>query len=167
MASNSQTLPHRQAATTVTADSITPGGPPPQLPGNNVNDLPVPLMVPHGGTDDSSAVSTANDVSTLGSASATQRSMRFNTASNLIHIKAAVSNVLFRNIKFISCKEDLRFSTDKTSIAQIILTTINVPPSTNLQATCWDQIRNRVPELLNRKRTITTNALKNRFEGKH
>lgn len=162
-------LPHRGPSISHTTEQIIGVVPTPTqpVPPVTITQVPLPLLVPNGTTDDSSAVSTANDVSTLGSASATQQRMNFDTLSNMVHIKGAVCNVLFRSIKFISCKWDLMYSTDKNSIAQIILTTISVPACTNLQATCWDQIRHRVPEYLNRKRTTTTNALKTRFEGKH
>ena len=164
---NTSVLPHRGASIRLTAEQIRGMVPTPTQPVPPVNVAQVPLLVQNGITDDSSAVFTANDFSTLGSASATQQRIRFDTLSNMVHIKGAVYNVLFRSIKFISCKSDLMYSTDKNSIAQIILTTINVTACNTLQATCWDQIRHRVPAFLNRKRTTTTNALRNRFEGKH
>ena len=162
-------LPHRGPSISHTTEQIIGVVPTPTqpVPPVTITQVPLPLLVPNGTTDDSSAVSTVNDVSTLGSASATQQRMNFDTLSNMVHIKGAVYNVLFRSIKFISCKSDLMYSTEKNSIAQIILTTINVTACNTLQATCWDQIRHRVPAFLNRKRTTTTNALKTRFEGKH
>ena len=168
MPSPADVLPHRATSARIMAAQIRNMLPSPTRPVViNTANVPLALVVPTVPTDESATATTpTNDVSTLGSASANQRIVRFDTISNRAHIKNVVCNVLFRNIKFIACKGDLMYSTDKNLIAQIILTTISIPDSANVGATCWDQIRHRIPEYLNRKRTTTTNALKSRFEGK-
>ena len=89
----------------------------------------------------------------------------FKTQGTLYLVKMAVTKQLFHKYKFITNKGDLDFSTDKTSIPQLILANINVPPDPLAQIECWAQIKYFVPVYMNRKRTSVTLALRNKFKG--
>ena len=89
----------------------------------------------------------------------------FNTHANRINIKQAVKKVLFPKIKFLGSKNDLEYSVDTNSIAQIILTSLNLPESHNTRNVCWIQVRHLISEYLNLKRTSVVHAMKQKFNG--
>ena len=152
----------RAASVSVTAQQLNTI---PPRPTQRVQQNDIPLLIAN--TQNNATVTDAivNDGSSLSTAASSPHYTVFNTESNRRYIKDAVNNVLFHRMKFISSRTDLMYSTDKHSIAQIILTSINVPSDPTTQCTCWAQIRHLIPAMLNRKRTTVTFAIKKKFEG--
>ena len=89
----------------------------------------------------------------------------FSSKGNLYLVKNVVCTHLFPKIKFVTAKQDLDYSMNEHSIAQIILTNLNIPHEPRVQMHCWAQIRFHVPVYMNRRRTAVTFALRNKFKG--
>ena len=89
----------------------------------------------------------------------------FNTHANWINIKQAVKKVLFPKIKFLGSKDNLEYSMETNLIAQIILTSLNLPESHNTQNVCWVQVCHLIADYLNLKQTSVVHAIKQKFNG--
>ena len=88
-----------------------------------------------------------------------------NTHANRINIKQAVKKVLFPNIKFLGSKDDLEYSMETNLIAQIILTSLNLPENHNTRNVCWVQVCHLISDYLNLKQTSVVHAIKQKFNG--
>ena len=124
----------------------------------------------NGTTNDNSSTTTATNGTIITDLSSITNStplnnILFNTHANRINIKQAVKKVLFPKIKFLGSKNDLEYSVDTNSIAQIILTSLNLPESHNTRNVCWIQVRHLISEYLNLKRTSVVHAMKQKFNG--
>ena len=89
----------------------------------------------------------------------------FNTHANQINIKQAVKKVLFPNIKFLGSKNDLEYSVETNLIAQIILTSLNLPENHNTRNVCWVQVCHLISDYLNLKQTAVVHAMKQKSNG--
>ena len=89
----------------------------------------------------------------------------YSSKGNLYLVRNVVCTHLFPKIKFVTAKHDLNYSMDEHSIAQIILTNLNIPHEPRIQMHCWAQNRFHVPQYMNRRRTAVTLALRNKFKG--
>ena len=134
----------------------------PPRPQPNTQQTDVPLLIAGTTTE---ATNQNTDATFTETNAEPQPYVIFNTEANRHSIRRAVNDVLFPNIKFISSKLDLIYSTNKQSMAQIILTNLNIPADPIQQTNCWAQIRNLIPEMLNRKRTTITYTLRTKFDG--
>ena len=67
---------------------------------------------------------------------------------------------IFHKYKYVRSKDDLEFSTNDHSLAQMILNSLNVTEDNIIQQTCWRQIRYLVAKNLNLTRAIKLNTIK-------
>jgi len=107
--------------------------------------------------------SQSESVSTLSNGST---SIIFDTYSTKWNLRQAVKNVLFHKQPFINSKSDLDFSEDNKSICVVILNELNVSNDKTTREKCWQQIKEYIPNFLNKKRTTVVQAIKKRFKGK-
>ena len=119
--------------------------------------------------DNSSTTTTTNGTIVINLSSITNstplNNIVFNTHANWINIKQAVKKVLFPKIKFLGSKDDLEFSVQTNLIAQIILTSLNLPENHNTRNICWVQVCHLIADYLNSKRTSVVHAIKQKFNG--
>ena len=110
-----------------------------------------------------SVQSQSESVSTLSNGSS---SIVFDTYSTRWNLREAVKKVLFHKQPFINNKSALDFSEDNKSICEIILKELNVSENKEAREKCWEQIKDYIPNFLNKKRMTVVQAIKKKFNGK-
>ena len=110
-----------------------------------------------------SVQSQSESVSTLSNGSS---SIVFDTYSTRWNLREAVKKVLFHKQPFINNKSDLDFSKDNKSICAVVLKQLNVSENKETKEKCWEQIKEYIPNFLNKKRTTVVQAIKKKFKGK-
>ena len=90
----------------------------------------------------------------------------FNTYLTKWNLREAVKKVLFHKQPFINNKSDLDFSDDNKSICVVILKELNVSENKEAKEKCWEQVKDYIPNFLNKKRTTVVQAIKKKFKGK-
>ena len=110
-------------------------------------------------------VANATEVSTL-SSNIPSVYFNYDNESNKHNIMNVIKNEIFHKYKYVRHKGDLEFSTDEHSLAQMILTSLNVTEEVVIRKACWRQIAHLVAKNLNLTRAIKLNAIKLKCDSK-
>ena len=92
--------------------------------------------------------------------------MHYDNAVTKHNVMAIIKTEIFHKYKYIRSTCDLDYSTDKNSLAQMILNRLNIPNDNLIKQLCWRQINYMVARNLNNTRTIKLAAIKLKFDCK-
>ena len=109
-------------------------------------------------------VTNATEVSTL-SNNISSVYFNYDNAANKHNLMNVIKTDIFHKYKYVRSKNNLEFSTDDHSLAQMILNSLNVTKDNLIRQTCWRQIRYLVAKNLNLTRAIKLNAIKLKCDG--
>ena len=93
-------------------------------------------------------VTDPTEVSTL-SSNISNVYFNYDNAANRHNLMNVIKTDIFRKYKYVRSNDDLEFSTDDYSLAQMILNSLNVTEDNLIRQTCWRQIRYLVAKNLN------------------
>ena len=132
-------------------------------PASNADILPAKISENQSQVSKVSLQSQSESISTLSNGSS---SIVFDTYSTRWNLREAVKKVLFHKQPFINNKSDLDFNEDNKSICAVILKELNVLENKEAKEKCWEQIKEYIPNFLNKKRTTVVQAIKKKFNVK-
>ena len=142
---------------------------PTQHPNNNVPQIVIAPnnndnLMPIQNIEAVQPVANTNEDSTL-SSNIPSVYFNYDNSSNRHNIMNIIKSDIFHKYKYVRSKNDLEFSTDEHSLAQMILKSLNVAEDKNIRLNCWNQIRYLIPKNLNLTRAIKLNAIKLKCDG--
>ena len=126
----------------------------------NINDNNTPIQ----NIEAIQPVADATEVSIL-SSNIPSVYFNYDNSANKHNIMNIIKTDIFHKYKYVRSKNDLEFSTNDHSLAQMILNSLNVAKDKNIRQSCWRQIRYLVAKNLNLTRAIKLNAIKLKCDG--